>query len=74
MKVKVDYCSDYQLKQMFSRFYPESNHQDSELFVTEARNKNPNKNFSPAQVQGYFMFHKNNPQTAIENVHTILKS
>lgn len=58
---------------MFLRFY------DGENSRTQAKNftdkvASLKKNVSPAQIQGYFMFHKNShPEKVIENCEMIWK-
>ena len=69
MKVKVDHATEYQVQQMFQRFYPdqpvESSHHFAQSVLKEGRR------VSMAQVQGYLMFHKSEPQAAMENVQTL---
>ena len=56
---------------MFARFYPNEEHlsvQFADKVVTLKRN------VSPAQIQGYFLFHKNsNGQQVIDNIEQIWK-
>lgn len=58
---------------MFLRFY------DGDNSVTQAKQFTDNvvsfrKHVSPAQIQGYFMFHKNSkPEEVIENCEMIWK-
>lgn len=57
LKEHIGYCSVKQIEQMFLRFY------QGEEAATQAKEfakrvASFNKNVSPAQVQGYFMFHK----------------
>ena len=70
MKVKIDHATQYQVQQMFQRFYPDqppaSSHQFAERVLGEE-----GKRVSMAQVQGYLMFHKSEPLTALENWQSI---
>lgn len=58
---------------MFLRFYDgENSRSQAQLFSEKVMSFN--KNVSPAQIQGYFMFHKNStPQQVIENCEMIWK-
>ena len=65
-KVFIGHCDHYQLKQMFSRFYPDA----KEELVNEFADKviGLESPVSAAQIQGFFMFSKDNPQDIIDNV------
>lgn len=69
LKALVDYCTIYQLEQMFNRFYPDepedAANEFSQIVSTSA------KNVSAAQVQGYFMLYKDNARSAIKNAVNI---
>ena len=67
----VGYATDYQARQMFLRFFPESNEKLASEFVK--RLMTINKNVSLAQIQGFFMLYKNDPQKAILNVEEFFK-
>lgn len=58
---------------MFLRFYDgENSTSQAKLFADKVASFK--KNVSPAQIQGYFMFHKNStPQKVIENCEMIWK-
>jgi chaperone BCS1 len=57
---------------MFLRFYKESGKDPVTLANKFAENvMSYKRNVSPAQIQGYFMFHKNNPGAVINNVGQI---
>ncbi|ESO07531.1 hypothetical protein HELRODRAFT_75858 [Helobdella robusta] len=71
VKLLIDYCSDYQLQQMFLKFYPHCNIQQANIFVQEIRQNEIGKSISPAQVQGHFMLYKSSPKLAISNVNKI---
>ena len=62
----IGYCSQQQLKQMFSRFYPMENDARADIFASKVCELGIQ--ISAAQVQGYFMWFKNSPQEAIDNV------
>lgn len=57
---------------MFLRFYKEPG-KDSGALAKEFSNSvmSFKKNVSPAQIQGYFMFHKSNPNAVVNNVSQI---
>lgn len=57
---------------MFLRFYKEPGKDSGVLAKKFAENvMSSSKHVSPAQIQGYFMFHKNNPDKVINNVSQI---
>ena len=68
-KVFIGHCDHYQLKQMFSRFYPDT----KEELVNEFADKviGLESPVSAAQIQGFFMFSKDNPQDIIDNVNEL---
>lgn len=55
---------------MFQRFYPEEPESRANEFAQKVTTHA--KNISAAQVQGFFMFYKDNAQDAIDNVHNIV--
>ena len=60
------YCDHQQLIKMFRRFYPGASEELSIQFadkVTELETP-----VSAADIQGFFMFAKDSPQAAIDNV------
>lgn len=58
---------------MFLRFYDGENSESQATLFTE-RVASLKKNVSPAQIQGYFMFHKNSePHQVIDNCEMIWK-
>ena len=71
MKAKIDYCSHHQLQQMFQRFYPQEDEQACLEFATKVQSII--KNISAAQVQGYFMFHKDSAKSALANVESMVR-
>jgi len=65
-KVYIGYCDHQQLIKMFRRFYPGASEELSIQFadkVTELETP-----VSAADIQGFFMFAKDSPQAAIDNV------
>jgi len=66
IKKSIDYATEYQLEQMYQRFYPEQTPEKSAQFAQKIVSLE--KNVSMAQVQGYFMFYKLEPEAALENV------
>jgi len=72
LKAKIDYCTAYQLEHMFIRFYPNETQSCSKQFAeTVLALKQP---VSAAQVQGYFMLHKDSAQDAIKyacNIYSV---
>lgn len=69
VKQFVGHCSGWQLAQMFHRFYPEQPASAAEEFAGVALGTL--EKISAAQVQGHFMMHKNDPQAAIKNIHSL---
>ncbi|XP_050404397.1 mitochondrial chaperone BCS1 [Patella vulgata] len=72
VKELIDYATEYQLQQMFQRFYPDQTEATSQEFAQKV--KSHGKNVSIAQVQGLFMMHKNSPQDVLANTHQIWTS
>jgi len=70
VKAKVDYCTAHQLQKMFQRFYPEETQQHGQEFAD--RVVASVKTISPAEVQGYFMLHKDSGHDAMANSENIL--
>ena len=65
MKVKIDHATEYQIQQMFQRFYPDQPLPSSLQFAQRVVGEG--KRVSMAQVQGYLMFYKSEPLLALEN-------
>ncbi|ANB14283.1 bifunctional AAA family ATPase chaperone/translocase BCS1 [Sugiyamaella lignohabitans] len=61
----IDNATEYQVRQMFLRFY-EGHDAECELFVQKVIDLN--STVSTAQLQGLFVYNKNNPQGAIDMV------
>ncbi|XP_013400263.1 mitochondrial chaperone BCS1 [Lingula anatina] len=62
MKEKIDFCTKYQLEQMFLRFFPDQNQEEATVFADCVMSHG--QDVSAAQIQGYFMFHKNDPKNS----------
>ena len=56
---------------MFLRFYKVESPEIAKEFANSVMLHK--KNISPAQIQGFFMFYKNEPRKVIENVSQIWK-
>lgn len=69
VKEYIGAATDYQLEQIYQRFYPDVPIQAARDFVQEIRKHD--KAVSMAMVQGFFMFYKNDPQRVIKNAHNI---
>ncbi len=52
---------------MFVNFYPDTLTKKAEYFAKTVREVG--KNLSAAEVQGYFMLCKNDPEKALENIN-----
>jgi len=70
MKEFIGYCSREQLAVMFLRFYrgQESTALAASFADSVLKFKKP---VSPAQIQGYFMFYKENEEDVLKNVEKI---
>ena len=62
----VGHCTHHQLRQMFANFFPLETDVRGQLFADAVVGLQIP--VSPAQVQGYFMWFKNDPQAALDNV------
>jgi chaperone BCS1 len=69
MKELIDHATDYQLQQMFLRFYPEQSLERAVQFSKSILALS--ENVSLAQVQGFFLFHKYDPQGVLDNANKI---
>lgn len=68
-KVLVDNATEYQVRQMFLRFY-ENENELCEVFMNKYRHLQLTK-VSTAQLQGLFVYNKSNPQLAIDMIETL---
>ncbi|XP_049517142.1 mitochondrial chaperone BCS1 isoform X3 [Dermacentor silvarum] len=66
-------ASDHQLAALFRRFYPQEGEADAGAFVQAVRQEFGEMPLSMALVQGYFLFHKDEPRSAIQNVAQMAK-
>lgn len=66
LKQYIGHCNQWQLTQMFQRFYPEEPVSEAERFAKCALAAHGE--ISAAQVQGHFLLHKMDPAASIENV------
>jgi mitochondrial chaperone BCS1 len=62
----IDYATEYQIINMFLKFYPESNEGMARLFAEKLASLD--KNISSAQLQGFLMLYKNQPEQAFKNI------
>ncbi|XP_029442152.1 mitochondrial chaperone BCS1 isoform X1 [Rhinatrema bivittatum] len=69
MKQYVGHCTHWQLAQMYLRFYPEQPAAVADRFAVAALVASDR--ISAAQVQGHFMLHKADAESAINNVQAI---
>lgn len=70
-KQYIGYATRYQACNMFMKFYPEVSLESAELFAEKLLSFK--KNISSAQIQGYLMLYKNQPELAFENIENINK-
>ncbi|XP_012340582.1 mitochondrial chaperone BCS1 [Apis florea] len=72
VKEYIGWCSANQVEQMFLRFYRNIDDRANVLAKEFTENVLSQKKYvSPAQIQGYFMFYKNNPDDVLKNVSNI---
>ncbi len=71
-KAYVGFCSDYQLKEMFRKFYPECKESLLEEFLEELKEE-PTRDVSAAEVQGLFLRYKNQPEEAVKHSRDIFE-
>ena len=69
MKVRIGHATEYQVQQMFQRFYPDQPAASSLQFAQ--RVAEGGRRVSMAQVQGYLMFYKSEPHMALENIQEL---
>lgn len=69
LKQYIGYCTEWQLQQMFQRFYPNEAASEGERFAKCALAAHAE--VSAAQVQGHFLLHKTDPAGSIDNVAQI---
>ncbi|XP_044020709.1 mitochondrial chaperone BCS1 isoform X2 [Aphidius gifuensis] len=73
LKEYIGYCNNKQIEKMFLRFYRDQDDTTRQNLAKQFAIDviSHGKNVSPAQIQGYFMFYKNNPEQVINNVSQI---
>lgn len=69
LKQYIGHCTNWQLTQMFGRFYPHEPASEAERFAERALATH--SEISAAQVQGHFLLHKMDPVGSIDNVDQI---
>ena len=67
----IDMCSEFQLQQMFSRFYPDEPQHRAAEFASKMTQEVGR--VSAAHVQGLFMLHKDDANAVVDNVARINK-
>jgi mitochondrial chaperone BCS1 len=65
MRQYIGYATEYQIYLMFLRFYPMSNIYKASAFAEKLISFK--KDLSTAQIQGYFLLYKDEPDLAIQN-------
>ena len=68
----IGYATEYQMLNMFLKFYPESNVSLAKEFSVKLLALK--KNISSAQIQGYLMLFKNQPDLALKNIQYFANS
>ncbi|XP_052833255.1 mitochondrial chaperone BCS1 [Octopus bimaculoides] len=69
IKEKIDFASKHQIKTMFLRFYPEELESMAEQFADQLLAES--QEISAAQLQGYFLMHKSDSKSALDNVQQL---
>lgn len=69
LKVEISYATRHQLELMFQRFYPTLSLEKSRHFAQLVLDRG--REVSMAQIQGYFMFYKSEPDAVMHNVDKI---
>lgn len=67
----IGHVTQQQLRSLFDRFYPGHDTTAEKFSVAASQSPKP---LSAALVQGFFMFHKNDPHSALDNVHKLWSS
>lgn len=66
VKEYIGWCTFEQVEQMFLKFYKDTPREMAKEFADKVMLQKAT--VSPAQIQGFFMFHKNDPGKVIDNV------
>ena len=69
MKEYFGNATDYQIEHMFLRFY-----ENEKSLAEEFVKKTKGRAVSPAQLQGHFVYYKNNPKQAVEMAENVFQS
>lgn len=69
VKKEIGHATPHQLFLMYQRFYPDSSHAAALEFSEKASKLQVD--LSVAQIQGYFLIHKNSEQQALQNIHLL---
>ena len=69
LKVEIGYATKLQMEQLFQRFYPEVSLEKSRHFAQLVADRE--QNVSMAQIQGYFLQHKSDPDGVMTNIDKI---
>lgn len=69
VKEYIGWCTFEQVEQMFTKFYKAASPEMAKEFANKVMMHK--RTVSPAQIQGFFMFHKNEPEKIIDNVSQI---
>ncbi|KAK2723602.1 mitochondrial chaperone BCS1-like [Artemia franciscana] len=70
VKECLDYCTDFQISELFRNFYPEASEALVEKFVSQCGEQK--KNISAAAIQGHFLIFKNDPIEAVERIDLLI--
>ncbi|XP_074094126.1 mitochondrial chaperone BCS1 [Cotesia typhae] len=73
VKEYIGYCNKNQVEQMFLRFYRGPNKTEAQELAREFAEgvTSQGKDVSPAQIQGFFMFYKNDPKQVLTHISQI---
>lgn len=69
LKVEIGHATKFQVEQLHQRFYPEVSLEKSRRFAQLVLDKG--RKVSMAQIQGYFLLHKSDPDVVMRNIDTI---
>ncbi len=69
MKVEIGHATTYQIEQLFQRFYPMASLEKSRHFAQLVSDRG--RQVSMAQIQGYFLRHKSDPEGVMLNIDEI---
>lgn len=73
LKEYIGYCTEHQIEMMYKKFYQDTSESFSKKFSREVMKFN--KPVSAAQLQGFFMMHKQNDfEILLNDLHSIWES